>query len=568
MAEARLSGLPEQRRVLRRAWPFLRRRRLALAGVIVLELVGAGLAVAVTATIGRIVGAAGNGDRDGVLGWSLALAVMVVVGGVVTWQARYRIVEVGELVLAGVRERATEAVARAPLRFLEAHRRGDLLRRLTGEINGLGAFVGGTLPDLVTATTVLAVTVLMLVVLSWPLTILLLVGFVPVAVVIVGRFKRAAGPAYGELSEAEAAVAASFAESLPAQEQLRVSGGVARWLGWFARANDRLLAAERNRVRAELRLNLLALLQAAAVGGIVVAGAALIDAGLLSVGVAVVFVLASRDIVNRFEDLAASIGDAREAQVRLARVLELIQLCGDANPSPGTGATEFPGSGALTLAGVDFGYPAGPPVLANLSLTVAPGDHLVIAGETGSGKSTLGKLVAGLYRPASGTVNYAGVDLAAADPVQVRERIVLVPQEVVLVEGSVAENMAMVPGRPGRLAVEAALDRLGLTAWAASLPDGLDTGVGRHGARLSAGERQLVAIARAALADPAVLILDEATADVDPVTAARIEQTLAAASDQRTLIVIAHRADTIARGRLLLRMPEARLSDGAGRPMP
>ncbi|MYV62326.1 ATP-binding cassette domain-containing protein, partial [Streptomyces sp. SID4931] len=141
-------------------------------------------------------------------------------------------------------------------------------------------------------------------------------------------------------------------------------------------------------------------------------------------------------------------------------------------------------------------------------------------------------------------------------------RIVLVPQEVHLVDGTLAENLAMSASRPERAAVERTVELLGLTEWVDSLPYGLDTEVGTR--TLSAGERQLVAVARAALTDPAVLILDEATAGVDRMTAARIEEALAALAADRTLIVIAHRADTIARGRRLLTMPDGRLTDIAG----
>ncbi|WP_067480305.1 ABC transporter ATP-binding protein [Actinomadura hibisca] len=551
-----LSDLPDEGHVFRRSLPFLRGHWAGLTGVVVLNLVGTALAVGVTAVIGRVIDAAGDGRRDDLVSWAVTLLAMVVAGGVLTWQSRYRIVRVGEHALAGLRERATASVASAPMRFLEEHRRGELLRRLTGEINGLGQFVGGTLPDLVTTATVLVFTVIMLAAHSLVLTGLLLVLFVPPAVLVVRGFKHRAGPAYGEVAEAEAGVASAFSESVPAHEQLRITGAVPRWLERFGRANDRLLAAEEVRVRTELRLNRLALVQACGVGALLVAGAALVGSGSLSVGVAVVFVLATRDIFSRFDDLAGLVGDAREAQVRLARVLDLVEASGG-EPA---GDAPLPERGALAVDGVGFGYDAGRPVVEGLSFRVAAGDHLVIAGATGSGKSTVGKLLAGVYRPGAGSVAFGGVDLRDADPAQVRARIMTVPQEVLLVDGTLADNLAMVPGEPGRERIAEVLERLGLAEWADALPDGLDTRVGRNGARLSAGERQLVAVARAALAEPAVLILDEATADVDHATAARLETALAVAAGDRTLVMIAHRAATIARARRTLAMPEGRIS--------
>lgn len=551
-----LSDLPDQRAVFRRAAPFLRGHRTGLVAAVLLTLAGAGLAVAVTAVIGRLVDAAGNGDRPGLLRWVLALFALVAASGVLTWLSRYWLIRVGEYVLAGMRDRATASVGSAPLRFVESHRRGELLRRLTGEINGLASFVGTTLPDLAAAIAVLAFTVIMLALYSWLLTVGLLVVFVPLATVIVRGFQVRAGPAYAEVAAAEAAMAATFSESLPAQEQLRISGAVPRWLARFGHDNDRLLKAQTVQIRTELRLDRLALLQAVCVGGLLTVSAVLVGRGTLSVGTAVVFVLATRDIFNRFESVAAAIGEAREAHVHLARLLDLLRAT--EQPSEPADAPELPSRGALTLDAVGFSYAPGSAVLDGMSLTVASGERLVVAGETGSGKSTLGKLLAGLYRPDRGVVAFAGHDLAGLGHERLRTRIVLVPQEVALVDGTLVENLALVSGRPDRARIEGAVEQLGLSNWVASLPDGLDTRVGTR--TLSAGERQLVAITRAVLADPAVLILDEATAGVDAGTAATIEEALSVAAADRTLIVIAHRADTIGRGRLLLSMPEGRVT--------
>ncbi|MFT2019301.1 ABC transporter ATP-binding protein [Streptomyces sp. 796.1] len=627
-----LAELPDGRGVFGRALPFLVGHRMALALTVLLNLTAAALAVGVTACIGQVVDAAGGGDRAGLVRWMVLLLCCVVVSGGTAWASRYCLVRVGERVLAGLRERATAAVGAAPLRFVEAHRGGDLLRRLTGEVAGLAAFVGGTLPDLVTAVAVLGLTAVMLAGYAWPLMLLLTVAFAPAAYVIVRGFHRGAGPAYAAVAAAESAVAARFTESLPAQEELRTSGAVPRWLALFAGDNERLLHAREAQVRAELRLNRLTLLQAGCVALLLVVSAALVGRGTLTVGVAVVFVLATRDVLHRFEDLAGALGDAREAQVRLARLLDLIAATAPTTPTtspaataPGAVATppaavtpataappaaatpmpaatplpvrfsptraaqtrrrsqgqpqrgsqpqaqlrpqphpDLPSRGQLVVSGLEFGYRAGRPVIGGLSLTVERGDRLAVVGETGSGKSTLGKLLAGLYRPDAGTVSYAGHDLATLDEARLRARIVLVPQEVVLVRATLAQNLALVAGRPDRARLTHTLDRLGLAGWVDSLPRGLDTPVGPRG--LSAGERQLVAIARAALTDPAVLILDEATAGVDHATAARIEEALAATAQDRALVVIAHRADTIARGHRLLTLPTGRITQPTGHP--
>ncbi|MEU0688064.1 ABC transporter ATP-binding protein [Streptomyces uncialis] len=560
-----LGELPDQRAVFRRAAPWLRGHRVALAAAVLLHLAGAALAVGVTAAIGRVVDAADDGDRDALVGRVLLLLVLVAATGVLTWASRYWLIRVGERVLAGLREHATAAVGGAPLRFVEAHRGGELLRRLTGELDGLARFAGGTLPDLVAAALVLVFTVVMLALHSWPLTLALLCGFLPPAVLIVRRFQRRAGDAYAGVAAAETAVAARFAESLPAREQLRIAGGVPRWLRRFRADNDRLRAAREREVVTELTLNLLTLLQAGCVAGLLVLSALFVGYGRLSVGVAVVFVLATRDILGRFEDLAASLGEARSAHVRLARLLDLVRATGASPAGAVSGGGDdpvgLPARGRLVLTGVGFTYGPGAPVVDGLSLTVAPGERLVVVGPTGAGKSTVGKLLAGLYPPDRGTVTYGGHELTALTARSLRSRIVLVPQEVTLVAGTLGENLAMVAGRPGPDRVAAVLDTLGLTGWVASLPGGLGTAL--EADSLSTGERQLVAIARAVLADPAVLVLDEATAGVDRETAARIEDALSAAAGDRALVVIAHRAETVARAHRVLTMPEGTV--GAGR---
>lgn len=557
-----LGELPDQRAVFRRAAPWLRGHRVALAAAVLLNLSGAALAVGVTAAIGRVVDAADDGDRDALVGRVLLLLALVAATGVLTWASRYWLIQVGERVLAGLREHATAAVGGAPLRFVEAHRGGELLRRLTGELDGLARFAGGTLPDLVAAALVLVFTVVMLALYSWPLTLALLCGFLPPAVLIVRRFQRGAGDAYAGVAAAETAVAARFTESLPAREQLRIAGAVPRWLKRFRADNDRLRAAREREVVTELTLNLLTLLQAGCVAGLLVLSALFVGYGRLSVGVAVVFVLATRDILGRFEDLAASLGEARSAQMRLARLLDLVRATGAAPGGAvaggGVDPVGLPARGRLVLTGVGFGYGAAVPVVDGLSLTVAPGERLVVVGPTGAGKSTVGKLLAGLYPPDRGTVTYGGHELTALTARSLRSRIVLVPQEVTLVAGSLGGNLAMVAGRPGPDRVAAVLETLGLTGWVASLPGGLDTPV--EAESLSTGERQLVAIARAVLADPAVLVLDEATAGVDRETAARIEDALSAAAGDRALVVIAHRAETVARGHRVLTMPEGTVS--------
>ena len=221
-----------------------------------------------------------------------------------------------------------------------------------------------------------------------------------------------------------------------------------------------------------------------------------------------------------------------------------------------------PGADGRDLAGgplvigfdnVDFRYPlpgevataaTGTVAIEGLSLTIQPHRHIAVVGETGSGKTTFAKLLTRLMDPTDGIVTLGGVDISTVRFGSLRDRVVMVPQEGVLFRGTIVENVRM--GRPdaSRAQVEATFARLGLDEWLAELAAGIDTNVGERGTSLSVGERQLVTLVRAAIADPEVLVLDEATSSVDPATEVRISRALSELTEGRTVVTIAHRLST------------------------
>ena len=437
-----------------------------------------------------------------------------------------------------------ERLSVAPLRFVEAHRGGDLLRRVTVEIADLAAFVRGQVPDVISLTGYVAFSTAVLLLYSWQLTLLLAVIFAPLMWLLGRRFRVAAEPAYAAEAAARATVAATFQESLEVREQLQLAGAADVWR--IRLAGD---MAEHHRAMRRTQLSLSWLESAWVVQGLVTAvllvvGGGMVGSGALTVGGVVTFVLASRELFGSVDDLTYVAGELVESKVGLSRLLDLLER------TPGaarvtTGASRPSTAGSLAAHKVGYAYQPGRPVLRDVTVSFAAGERTALVGETGSGKSTLAKLLSGLYLPDSGTVRYGGVDLADLPYGDLRRRIVLIPQQVHLITGSVADNLALAPGMPGRADFERAARELALADWVTGLPDGLDTDLGPRGARLSSGERQLVGLIRAALVKPEVVILDEATADLDPVTAHRLETAISHLHVDRTLIVIAHRQGTI-----------------------
>jgi ATP-binding cassette subfamily B protein len=199
--------------------------------------------------------------------------------------------------------------------------------------------------------------------------------------------------------------------------------------------------------------------------------------------------------------------------------------------------------------------------LQSVSISVGVGEKLALVGPTGAGKSTLAKLMARLYDPQEGSVSYGGIDLKMATMSSLRERIVVVPQEGFLFNGTIRDNLRIARSSATDEEIDAAIAAIGATEHFATLPDGLDTEVRERGSRLSAGERQLVALARAALVDPAVLVLDEATSNLDPGTEAEVEHALERLMAGRTVIVVAHRLSTVQRADHIAVIADAQVAE-------
>jgi ATP-binding cassette subfamily B protein len=294
---------------------------------------------------------------------------------------------------------------------------------------------------------------------------------------------------------------------------------------------------------------------------VLAAGGVLHSRGEVSTGTVVAFALylsSLFDPIARLGDWFSEFQSGRAALTKIVGLLETPVTVADAEE-----ALSLQGGGELAGTDVGFAYAESASVLDGVSLRLEPGEHLALVGPTGAGKSTLAKLLTRHYDPKAGEVALGGVDLRDTTHASLRRRIVFLPQEGHLFSGSIADNIRL--GRPdaSNEDVAEALARIGVYDRFAALPDGLETDVRTRGVRLSSGERQLVGLARVALADPEVIVLDEATSNLDPQTESLVERALAAVADGRTMITIAHRLSTAERADRVAVLDSGRLVEVA-----
>jgi ATP-binding cassette subfamily B protein len=267
--------------------------------------------------------------------------------------------------------------------------------------------------------------------------------------------------------------------------------------------------------------------------------------GSLALGVLTAFVLYLRRFYDPLDELAMFANSYSSAAAALEKISGVLEERPSVSEPDEPVALPVPVRGEVVFDGVRFGYGSGPLVLPGLDLVVPAGQTVALVGETGAGKSTVARLLARFYDPREGTVRLDGVDLRSVVDAELRRAVVMVTQESFLFSGSVADNIALGSPSASRAEVVAAARAVGADEFVAALPQGYDTDVRKRGGRLSAGQRQLVSFARALLADPAVLVLDEATASLDIPSERAVQAALHTVLAGRTALIIAHRLSTV-----------------------
>ncbi|QAY70867.1 ABC transporter ATP-binding protein [Xylanimonas protaetiae] len=512
---------------------------LAAGGRVVVPL-------AVQGTIDDGILATGGPDaRRVVLMVGLAAAALLVAGTCASL-VNLRLVSRTEAGLASLRVRAFRHVHDLATLTQSTERRGSLVSRVTNDVDTISMFVqwGGIM--LVVSTLQVLVATVLMATYSWQLTLVVWACFVPLFLVM--RYgQRWVAARYTQVRERVGAMLGAISEAVVGAETVRAYGVAARTGARIERSvEDTRLAQGRAQVLVASTFSSGTLLANLALAAVVVMGARLGVAGEMTAGQVVAFLFLVQLFTGPVQQATEILNELQNAVAGWRRVLAVIETTVEVAEAPdAVGSPRGPAQ--VSLRGVRFAYPGGPEVLHGVDVDLPARAKVAVVGQTGSGKTTIAKLVTRLMDPTAGQVLLDGVDLRALTLASLGERVVLVPQEGFLFDGTVLANAAYglreaVPDARER--VLAAFEALGLTDWLADLPQGVDTPVGQRGEALSAGERQLVAIARAYLAAPDLLVLDEATSAVDPATEVRIARALDSLTSGRSTITIAHRLST------------------------
>ncbi|HEY0453330.1 ABC transporter ATP-binding protein [Actinophytocola sp.] len=453
----------------------------------------------------------------------------------------------GQDVLLDLRRRIFDHAQKLSLSFHESYTSGKVISRLTSDVDSLHDLLEDGLDGLLTALFSVVGIGVMLLILDAPLALLVLAGLVPLLVVTRWFYLRSRH-AYRNTRGAIAKIIVQFVESMNGMRAVQAFRRESRNEKIMAELNDRFRGANKNALNVMATFTMtvrlvgnLSLALVLAIGAVRVVG------GGLELGVLTAFTLYLRRFYDPLDDLAMfanSYTSAIAALEKISGVLEERPVVVD--PDEPVALPDAESGRAITFDRVEFRYSAaGPIVLPAFDLAIPAGQTVALVGATGAGKSTIAKLVARFYDPAAGTVALDGVSLRDVADADLRDNVVMVTQENFLFAGSVADNIGL--GRPPatRAEIEAAAAAVGANEFIAALPDGYDTDVRKRGGRLSAGQRQLVAFARAFLADPAVLVLDEATSSLDVPTERAVQRALESVLADRTALIIAHRLSTV-----------------------
>jgi ABC-type multidrug transport system fused ATPase/permease subunit len=467
---------------------------------------------------------------------AFAIGGFVLVQTVLIRFAHLASARLGERVLARLREEFVGRVLALPLSTVEAAGSGDLLTRTTRDVDALSKCVRFAVPETLIALITLGLVVGALVLVSPIFAVPLLIG-VPIMVVGTRWYLRHAPPGYLRQNAAYSDVTEGLTETVESARTVEALGRQQQRVDRTDVDLRRSWRAERYTLR--LRTVWWPVIEISYVVPMVLtllAGGWLYLHDMVTLGALTAAVIYVQQLVDPLDRLVGWLDELEVGGAALARLLGVT-----AGPAPVATGTLEPEGTRIEVRDLRFAYEPGREVLHGVDLVLEPGERLAVVGVSGAGKSTLGRLLAGVHQPTSGSITVGGVPLSALPPDRLRAEVALVTQEHHVFIGTLRDNVVMVRPTAQEGEVRAALTAVQALAWVDELPDGLDTMVGAGGLPLSPAQAQQVALARLVIADPHTLVLDEATAMLDPRAARDLERSLAAVVSGRTVVAIAHR---------------------------
>ncbi len=495
-------------------------------------------------------------DFDAVGQVLLLILGIYVAAALLSWLAGYFLNDVVQRTVFRMRSDVEDKVNRLPLGYFDKQPRGELLSRVTNDIDNVSQSLQQTMSQLLTSLlTVVAVLSMMF----WisPLLALVALVSVPISIAITGAVMKRSQGMFVQQWRCTGTLNAHIEETFSGHALVKVFGRQAESERVFAEQNDELYQASYGaQFVSGLIMPIMMFVGNLNYVVIAVLGGVRVASGNLSLGDVQAFIQYSRQFTQPLTQVASMVNLLQSGVASAERVFELLDAPEEAPEEQGSPAAAADAHGEVRFEDVSFSYDPERPLIQGLSLVAEPGHTVAIVGPTGAGKTTMVNLVMRFYDPQSGRILIDGVDIAAIPRGVLRSRIGMVLQDTWLFAGTIRDNIAY--GRPDASEAEIleAARATFVDRFVHSLPDGYDTLIDEDGSNLSAGERQLITIARAFLVDPALLILDEATSSVDTRTELLLQQAMAALRSDRTSFVIAHRLSTIRDADLILVMED------------
>ena len=532
---------------VRRLWSLCGKERIKLILVFVIATTGSAFGLAGPWLIGRAVdtmAARGGVDLPALVRILVLLGGSYAGGALLAWLQEWWIAGVAQRVVMGLRRELFAKVQGLPLSFFDAHSHGELMSRLSNDVDNVSTLLSSSTTSLFSSVLMLTGSFAFMVSLSPLLTVLALTT-APLTVVLTRAVSRRSRKLFKEQQRLLAELNGHVEEVLSGQTVVKAFGQEERTIARFDVVNTALReAGSKAQVLSGLMMPMLNVVTNIGFVIVATAGGLLAESGIITVGVVASFLTYSRQFARPINEIASLYSSVQSAQASAERVFDLMDETPEPADAPDAETLVDP-RGHVEFLDVSFGYRADIPVLRHISLDAPAGRTIALVGPTGAGKTTLATLLVRFYDSDTGSIRLDGKDLRGWTRDSLRDSFAMVLQDTHLFSGTVRENI-----RYGRLdatdaEVEEAAARVGADPFIRRLPAGYDTELGEAGEGFSQGQRQLLSIARAVLADPAVLILDEATSSVDTRTEMVLQQAMLKLRRGRTSFIVAHRLSTI-----------------------